>query len=612
MALKGQVAPLLIDHGAALEAPEVAGATTPQVDRVRVTFDQAMIRGVGAPYSVLEASAYTFSVIGGLDITPASTLLVQESPTVVDVLLNEEMTIGAAYTIYVNDVKSIYNTIINPLGNSAPFTGYGTNPQVESASVIDTSTIKVQFDELMIYDSELEKASNYAFIVGPTTLTASSVSAANSGGKTHANVTITGEMRTGSAYTVEVSNVSDTATNPIDTANDTGDFTGEGRAPRVGATATVMGNTTVRIVYDERVSAEAETNAPYSIFSALTTLMVVSVTKVVDEYTYEIVTASQAAGVLYTISIDNTVTDLAGNPIDPAYDEVTFNGAGFSPPEVWMEPDSGTDEVHIRTKIRVTARDIESEHTGIDVSTLDLKVSYETASGATKERVVIKPGDFSYVGGEVVGNYQPGFVGKVTGDPMDQATGVTFHFIPNDYWIPDTQYTVACTAQDNEPIPNQNTLSGTFRTDIPLCFEDDLPERTAVDDALIDGFPAYPNSNKLRQLLMQRGTTSSNKFIQARTLMYLATKTDMRTVLAGLFDYTLVDNIRLCDRESFLSVRQILPRYNKVVLAAIEEIPSLSRTAKDMILQYYRSKSPIYVVNAVALIVLLTAILGEE
>lgn len=583
--------------------PKITSAIA-YVSKVRVVFDSDM-----SDVGLTTPGNYTF--VGPFALTTAS--VVKVDSTTVDVFVNEYQKQGGAYTITIENVKNTFGDVINPLYNDKAFTGVGIIPIVESASVIDVSTIRVQYSKLMFYDSELEKAANYVFS-GPTSLTSSLVSASDSGGKTRADVTLNEEMLTGGAYTIEASNVADLVGNPLDTGNDTADFTGEGVAPRVGAAATVIDETTVRIVYDERVvDAQAEDVSSYSI---LPTLAISSVTRIIDDFTYELITATHAPNELYTITVSSAVEDIAGNTIDPSYNTSEFYGAETSPPEIWMEPEDGTtdaDDVNIRTKIRIIALDTEQDFTGIDVSTLDLKVSRLTDSGSTIEQPVVEPGDLQYVGGEVIGNFRPGFEGKVTGDPLNQVTGVMFHFIPKSHWLPDTTYTVTATISDLSPaIPNQNTFIGTFRTDVPLCFEDDMSDQTALDATLISGFPAYPNNDKLRQVLMQNCTTSKNRFIQARTLMYLATKTEMRTVIAGYFDYALVDSIKLCDRVPTLLVKQALDKYKKTVRAAIDEVPELTRTAKDMILQYYEGSSPIYVVNAVALVVLLTAVFGEE
>ncbi len=582
MADKGIVAPLLVHHGASLDAPVVTGATTPQVDRVRVAFDQEMIRGVGAPYSVMDHTAYSF--IGSESITPASTVLVQDSPTIVEVLLNEMMTNGAPYTVTADGVKSIYGEIIDPNAKSAPFTGYALNPEVESAAATDATTIRVQFDKLMMYDSELEKATNYTFS-GPTTLDpAVSVVAGNAGGKTHADVTISKEMFNGGSYDIIVANVSDTGGNPLAGApNNQASFTGIGVAPQVDPAALPQTAFTVRVVFDEQVlNAGVGNEANYTILPAL---VISSVENVVDAYTYELTTELQANSVTYTVTVGSAVTDVAGNPIDPAHDEATWLGVGESPPEIWMDPDSGSEDVQIRTKMRVTARDVEREHTGINVSTFAMTVAHVTAGGGTLVRDVVKAGDFSYVGGEVVGSYQPGFTGKVTGDPLDQETGVMFHFIPKENWIPDTLYTITATAQDNEGTPNTNTLIGTFRTDAPICFEDDLSARTTLDDTLINGL-AYPNCEQVRKILMRDGSTSTSQLVRARTLMHLATMTELRVILADNFDYTLVDEIRLCDRQSVLTVHSSILKYMKNVRLAINEVPRLTNETRDFLRRY--------------------------
>lgn len=609
MADRGITTPLGIFHGSGLSAPVISSATAVANDAVRVYYDQEVRRSnPGSPDDAMNPANYTFGVLGGVAITADSVSLVTGAPTTVEVQLTGIMTNGATYTVYVNNVRSIYNELIDPTHNSAVFTGTATSPTVESAAATSGTIVRVQFDRTMEYDSELEKASNYTFS-GPTTLDpAVSATAGDAGDKTHVDVTLNKEMHDGSSYEVTASSMSDTGENVIASPPDNqANFNGVGVAPRVNPTATPVTNEAVRVVFDEQV-LNATNVGNYSI---LPSLGILSVTGVVDVYTYELETVQQTSGEAYTITVDNAVTDLAGNPLDAAHDEATFTGTGNSPPEMWMEPESGTDDVQVRTRIRVTARDVEVDHTGINVATLEMYVSYLSETGATVERYVAKPGDFQYSGGEVVGSFQPGFEGIVTGDPLDQVTGVTFHFVPTSRWLPDTLYTLTATVNDNEGTANTNTIIGTFRTDIPACFEDALPSRTALDNTLISGF-AYPNGEQLRKILMQECSQSASQLVRARTVMHLANATDLRTILAENFDFALIDEIRLCNRRAILDIHQVLMRYKKNILAAIDEIPRLTNETRDFLRRYVGSASPVYVVNAIAAIVLLMAILGDN
>ena len=602
------VSKLLVHHGGMPGPPGSISASATEVDRVRITFDQEMNHSASDPGTVMDHTAYTFSIFGGVNVTSASVVLIQAAPTIVDVVLNEIMTLNGLYTVYVTGVKSKYgeSTYIDPIDTA--FLGFAVLPQVESATIIDGSNVKVQFDKEMLNDVELTKTTNYTFS-GPSSLTAALVIKTDFGGKTYVTVTVAEEMRDGGNYEVTAANVSDVAENPLEgPPNDKDTFTGIGVAPRVATPATSVDFNTIRVVYDEQV-VNAGLVGSYSIDPALA---ITNVQNVIDIYTYEITTDPQVTDEDYTITVSNAVEDVAGNPIDPAHDEATFSGPSYTPPEVWMNPVSGTNDVRIRTLISVTCRDVLEDDTGINIATLDLKVSYLSYNGAVKERAVIEPGDLSYVDGEVVGSFQPGFTGEILGDPMDQETGVTIRFVPTGYWLPDTQYTVYTLVEDNESVPNVSTSIGLFITGLTYFFEDDLPSPTALDITMANGFPALPSSNQLREILMRHSTTSSNQLVQSRTAMYLATETEMRTLLAGYFDYSLVDDIVLGDRVPFLSVNAVLARYSKLVYRALDEIPSLTQTAKNLIMEYYKGNSTIYTVNAVAIIVLFAAILGDE
>jgi hypothetical protein len=108
-------------------------------------------------------------------------------------------------------------------------------------------------------------------------------------------------------------------------------------------------------------------------------------------------------------------------------------------------------------------------------------------------------------------------------------------------------------------------------------------------------------------VLLRICTTSSDLNIQARSVLHAASITDLRTVLAQYIDFSLVTGIRLCDRMSVMSIHQALLRYLEFVPAAILEIPDISNEARQLLERYTQSKSSVYVVNAIAAMVVLAA-----
>jgi hypothetical protein len=92
----------------------------------------------------------------------------------------------------------------------------------------------------------------------------------------------------------------------------------------VSATATDF--TKVRVTFNEAMNEASATNA------ANYTIPGLSVTAVdkVSADTYSLTTDAQTYGIDYTVTVAAAVQDLAGNPIDPAHDEVTFTGFGVA------------------------------------------------------------------------------------------------------------------------------------------------------------------------------------------------------------------------------------------------------------------------------------------
>ena len=81
-----------------------------------------------------------------------------------------------------------------------------------------------------------------------------------------------------------------------------------------------------KVTFNEAMDEATATNASNYTIPGLS---ISAVTKLTAD-TYELTTGTQTYGVDYTVTIGSAVQDLAGNPIDPAHDEVTFTGFGVA------------------------------------------------------------------------------------------------------------------------------------------------------------------------------------------------------------------------------------------------------------------------------------------
>ncbi len=84
--------------------------------------------------------------------------------------------------------------------------------------------------------------------------------------------------------------------------------------------------TKAKVAFNEAMDEASATNASNYTIPGLS---VSAVTKLSAD-TYELTTDTQTYGVDYTVTVGTAVQDLAGNPIDPAHDEVTFTGFGVA------------------------------------------------------------------------------------------------------------------------------------------------------------------------------------------------------------------------------------------------------------------------------------------
>ena len=578
--------------------PVVTFAIATGEDTVNVSFDQHM-RAVSAvgDNDVLDPSHY---VIGGSGVprTVTSVAVVNISPTTVELTLNGEMTDGAGYNVTVSDVVSYYAAPLDTRYNDANFTGQGAFPTFTVPQVsVTESQLTVEFSELMDHDAALETASNYQ-IAGPTTITVTSAAAVDTVDRTLVTCQLSNEAQGGSPYTMTVSNVRDASWNEIQTPGNVASFDGVGVPPQVNPSATAINFHTVRVVFNERV-LHADEAGSYSILPALA---VNGPLGVIDDYTYELDTGFQTAGASYTITVSSAVTDLPGNPIDSAHDEAVFTGLGYSPPEITMAPGDGSTGVSLRKELLVTARDPLKEFTGIDMSSWWVRVAYLPGD----DRPLVTK--YAVQGGVI----QPGFRGGVyAGDPYNQDVGITLWVLPSTgRWLPDTEYTVTSYVQDNEAAPNTNLQIGSFYTGRASCFEDNLPDPTSTDAAMTASIAQYPNCSKLRSIILENCSASPYTLARVRTLLSHACATDLKTTMAGYLDFSLVDSIRLCDKLPLMDLYAKLSRFSAAAYAAIDEVPNLTNQARNLIRQRLRSPSAVYVVNAIAVTVVMCSLLA--
>lgn len=559
--------------------PKVVGASAMNSTTVRVTFDQEVVHvSPSNSNDALNPANYIFTTIGGVDITASSVSTV--NPVTFDITTNE-MTGGATYNVEVQSVENLVGAVINPAFDNQNFLGVSFPPRVSSATAITAYTLDVLFSEDMKNDAALTTPGNYTFTAGLLSSLATRQDART------VRVTVN-EMQGSAPYVVTVANVRDLANNVVDPAHDDAAFSGIGDPPRLETGVTFETDYSFFIFYSEVVRpTEAQTKTNYTLLPSLNIAGVVKITGT----KYRITTVNpQELGILYGLEVNN-VHDLAGNNIDPLHNSLTFSGHVMTPPLLYIFPADGTIDLPPRSYVQQRAVDQRTGHLGIDRSTWQVRT---TVSGSTVD--VVADGVFNSVA----------FDGGISGDEMDPDVGVTVIFRPRrGYWDAGEVCSVYAQVADNEGANTNATWQlsfGAFE-----CFEDN-PLSVAEDSTILAEITRFPNCERLRQLFLACCSHSSQHVVQARTLLWYAASTGLRTLTSILFDPEIVDSVKLCNRMSTLEVQIALARDVATVRDALNELrtvldSSILRIVEDSL----HSADATNVVSAIATIVVLAA-----
>lgn len=207
-------------------------------------------------------------------------------------------------------------------------------PSIISVNVIDGNTVDVVASESLSQGAAFFNTSNWAITGGVLARSVSSVSAV---APNAARLTLDVEMRTGETLTVtpSASIVSLTTGDPFNPTS--ADWTAVGTPPAVSS-AMPVDSTTVRVNFSEGMSPTAALSSvgSYSFDPDLGGAVVSPVSAVpeaVSQPTYVDVylSSEMTLGVDYTLSVDDSLEDAAGNPMDALSLTAEFTGVGVLP-----------------------------------------------------------------------------------------------------------------------------------------------------------------------------------------------------------------------------------------------------------------------------------------
>lgn len=141
--------------------PKVTGAEARDENTIRVSFDQEMT----LDSELLDVGNYSPS-----PITPGAAPLFVSSvsaesvtyPTYVDLTVSE-MTDAASYELSVSDAGPVSRNLetVDPLENTASFTGIGSPPEISQVVAIGPNRVDVIFNESMTDNADIRDPGNY-------------------------------------------------------------------------------------------------------------------------------------------------------------------------------------------------------------------------------------------------------------------------------------------------------------------------------------------------------------------------------------------------------------------------------------------------------------------
>lgn len=291
--------------------PQVVSATVYTDDSVDVLFNE-LVDGASAE------DINNYSISPSLNVSKA--VLQPDGKTV---RLNvETQTKGSDYTLTITNVQDIsLNTMSS--SDTAVFTGIDTTPpDVISGTAVKDNKVDVKFTE-QIDKASAEDVGNYS--ISPTLQITDAILQPD-------GVTVqltTSTQTSGADYLAVVMNIKDSSGNLM-TGSRTISFTGVDTTPPKPISATAVDDTTVRVVFDERVDkVTASEKVNYEITASLS---VTGASLLADEKTVELKTSAQVWQTNYTVTATN-IKDTSGNVISTV-NQVTFSGEDSTVPRV--------------------------------------------------------------------------------------------------------------------------------------------------------------------------------------------------------------------------------------------------------------------------------------
>lgn len=292
--------------------PELTSAVATANKTVQLNFSEEV------DVTALTASNYT---IEGLNVVSAAYEVdADNNPIKTTIILTTtSQAQGTIYKVEVKNVTDLSENVINTDHDEYQFGGLPQDedkPELQSTVSLTNTSVELIFSEVMD-EAKVENVANYA-IEGLDVLKAERQT-----DKSHVILT-TSAQQTTTIYKVVVTNVTDLEGNVINSDHDESLFAGlapDSTKPQLSAAAALT-NTTVKVIFNEKVDEVTAENAANYTIEGLT---ITSAERQDNEAEVVLTTSAQTAPHVYTVKVEN-VTDLVGNVIDSDNDDRAFAG----------------------------------------------------------------------------------------------------------------------------------------------------------------------------------------------------------------------------------------------------------------------------------------------
>jgi len=133
--------------------------------------------------------------------------------------------------------------------------------------------------------------------------------------------------------------------------------------------------------------------------------------------------------------------------------------------------------------------------------------------------------------------------------------------------------------------------------------------RTATDTKILTRLTLakHKNCQFLKGQVIPRCSKSRNQTVQARTLLYWASRTEVRSLVLTVTDFSSLAGLKFGDRAEVISFYEQMSHYVAAMPRSIGELTSLSEESRELLRKLTRTASPLHVVSTMAAVAVIAS-----